>query len=71
METINCRQDKIKQADGHILRSFKRDLSFRKGLDPAVLNKILKALQLKAKPNSIGELSAHSFRVGAAVDLLD
>ena len=35
------------------------------------MNKILKALQRKAKMKDIGELSGHSFRVGAAVDLLD
>ncbi len=63
-------QDKIKQPDGHILRSFKRDLSVRESLDPAALNKLLKALQRKAKMKDIGELSGHSFRVGAAVNLL-
>jgi len=35
------------------------------------LNKILKALQRKAKMKDIGELLGHSFRVGAAADLLD
>ena len=64
-------QDKIKQTDGYILRSSKRDLSVRESLGPAALNKILKALQRKAKMKHIGELSGHSFRVGAAVDLLD
>ena len=38
---------------------------------PTALKKILKALQRKAKMQNIGELSGHSFRVGAAVDLLD
>ena len=47
------------------------DLSVRESLDPAGLNKILKLLQRKAKLRDIGELSGHSFRVGAAVDLLD
>ena len=47
------------------------DLSVRESLDPAALNKILKLLQRKAKLRDIGELSGHSFRVGAAVDLLD
>ena len=64
-------QDKIKQTDGYILRSFKRNLSVRESLDPAALNKILKTLQRKAKLHNIGELSGHSFRVGAALDLLD
>jgi len=61
----------IKQTHGYILRSFKRDLSVRESLDPAALNKILKLLQRKAKLHNIGELSGHSFRVGAAEDLLD
>lgn len=64
-------QDSIKQTDGYILRSFKRDLSVRESLDPAALNKMLKLLQRKAKLQNIGELSGHSFRVGAALDLLD
>ena len=71
VEMISHWQDKIKQTDGYILRSFNRDLSVRESLDPAVLNKILKLLQRKAKLQDIGELSGHSFRVGAAVDLLD
>ena len=54
-----------------VLRSFQRDLSVRESLDQAALNKILKFLQRKAKMHNIGELSGHSFRVGAAVDLLD
>ena len=71
VETINHWQDSTKQTDDYILRSFKRDLSVRESLDPAALNKILKALQRKAKMKDRGELSGHSFRVGAAVDLLD
>jgi len=64
-------KDKIKQTDGVILRSFKRDLSVRESLDPAAVNKILRLLQRKAKLRDIGEISGHSFHVGAAVDLLD
>ena len=71
VEMINHWQDRIKQTHGYILRSFKRDLSVRESLDPAALNKILKALQRKSQMKDIGELSGHSFRVGAAVDLLD
>ena len=71
IEMISHWQDKIKQTDGYILRSFKRDLSVRKSLDPAALNKILKLIQRKAKLHNIGELSGHSFRVGAAINLLD
>ena len=68
---INHWNDKIKQTDRYILRSFKRNLSIRESLDPVALNKRLKLLQPKAKLHDIGELSGHSFRVGAAVDLLD
>jgi len=68
---INHWRDKIKQTDGYILRSFKRNLNVRESLDPATLNKILKILQRKAKLHNVGELSGHSFRVGAAVDMLD
>ena len=71
VEMINHWQESISQTEGYILRSFKRDLSIRQSLDPAALNKILKALQRKAKMKDLGELSGHSFRVGAAVDLLD
>ncbi len=71
VEMISQSQDKIKQTDGYILRSFKRDLRVRESLYPATLNKILKLLQRKAKLKDLGELSGHSFRVGAAVDLLD
>ena len=35
------------------------------------LSGTLKNLQKKAELNQIGELSGHSFRVGAALDLLD
>jgi len=71
VELIIQWKDKIKQTDGVILRSFKRDLSVRESLDPAAVNKILRLLQRKAKLRDIGEISGHSFHVGAAVDLLD
>jgi len=71
LEMMSYWQDTIKQTDGVILRNFKRDLSVRESLDPPALNKILKLLQRKAKLKGIGELSGHSFRVGAAEDLLD
>jgi len=50
---------------------FKRNLSTNSSLTPASINHILKSLQKKAGLNQIGELSGHSFRVGAALDLLD
>lgn len=61
----------IDQDSGHILRSFKQNLSTNPSLTPASINHILKSLQKKAGLNQIGELSGHSFRVGAALDLLD
>ena len=61
----------IDQDNGYILRSFKRNLSTNPSLTPASINHILKSLQKQAGLNQIGELSGHSFRVGAALDLLD
>jgi len=61
----------IDQDSGYILRSFKRNLSINPSLTPASINHILKSLQKKAGLNQIGELSGHSFRVGAAIDLLN
>ena len=61
----------IDQDSGYVLRSFKRNLSTNPSLTPASINHILKNLQKKAGLNKIGELSGHSFRVGAALDLLD
>ena len=61
----------IDQDNGHILRSFKRNLSANSSFTPASINHILKNLQKQADLNQIGELSGHSFRVGAALDLLD
>ena len=61
----------INQNKGYILRSFKRNLSTSSSFTPASVNYILKSLQKQAGLNQIGELSGHSFRVGAALDLLD
>ena len=62
----------INQNNGYILRSFKRNLSTNPSLTPASINHILKNLQKQAElDQQIGELSGHSFRVGAALDLLD
>lgn len=61
----------IDQDSGYILRSFKRNLSVNRSLSPASVNYIIKALQRRANLSQIGELSGHSFRVGAALDLLD
>jgi len=57
--------------EGKILRGFMRDgKTTHKELNSASVNNILKELQIKAKLE-VNELSGHSFRVGAAVDLLD
>jgi len=61
----------IDQDSGYILRSFKRNLSTKSSLTPASINHILKSLQKQAGLNQMGELSGHSFRVGAALDLLN
>ena len=61
----------INQNSGYILRSFKRNLFTNLSFTPASINYILKNLQKQAGLNQIGELSGHSFRVGAALDLLD
>jgi len=61
----------INQNSGRILRSFKRNLSTNLSITPAPINHILKNLQMQAGLDQIDELSEHSFRVGAALDLLD
>jgi len=61
----------INQDNGYILRSFKRNLSTNLSFAPASINHILKDLQKRAGLNQIEGLSGHSFRVGAALDLLD
>ena len=61
----------IDQGSGYILRSFKRNLSTNQSLKSASINHILKSLQEQAGLNQMGELSGHSFRVGATLDLLN
>ena len=56
---------------GYILRAFHRNHHVRDKLNPAAINKILKELQRKARMTDMEQLSGHSFRVGAAVDMLD
>ena len=58
-------------SEGKIIRGFMRDgKTMHKELSSASVNNILKELQRNAKLK-VNELSGHSFRVGAAVDLLD
>ena len=58
--------------EGYILRSINRHGHFGNNLHPASVSTILKALQkdLKMDPNE-QPFSGHSFRVGAALDLLE
>jgi len=58
--------------EGYILRSINRHGHFGGNLHPASISTILKALQKDLKMDSDEQpLSGHSFRVGAALDLLD
>lgn len=56
---------------GKILRGFYRGNQLRNRLDPSSVSQILKGLQKKAGIAEISGLSGHSFRVDAAVDLLE
>ena len=58
--------------EGYILRSINRHEHFRDNLHPASVSTLLKALQKDLKMDSDEQpLSGHSFRVGAALDLLE
>ena len=58
--------------EGYILRSISRHGHFGENLHPASISTILKALQKELKIDSDEQpLSGHSFRVGAALDLLE
>jgi len=61
----------IGENHGFILRSFKKNLGVNASLNPASLNDILKRLQRKSGVLHGEDLSGHSFRVGAALDLLE
>lgn len=56
---------------GTILRSVDRYGHIRGPLPPSGINRRLRALQAAAKLDIDGQLSGHSFRVGAALDLLE
>jgi len=60
----------IQQHTGYILRSLYSNHTVRHKLNPSGVNKILRAIQEKAGMTD-NTLSGHSFRVGAAIDLLD
>ncbi|MDB2559216.1 tyrosine-type recombinase/integrase [Porticoccaceae bacterium] len=58
--------------EGYILRSISRHGHIGNNLNPASISSVLKALQKDLKMNSNEQpLSGHSFRVGAALDLLE
>ena len=58
--------------EGYILRSINRHGHFGDNLHPASVSTKLKALQKDLKMNTDEQsLSGHSFRVGAALDLLE
>jgi len=58
--------------EGYILRSISRHGHFGENLNPASISTILKTLQEGVKSGSNQQpLSGHSFRVGAALDLLE
>ena len=58
--------------EGYILRSISRHGHFGDNLHPGSISTILKALQKDLNMNSNEQLlSGHSFRVGAALDLLE
>ncbi len=58
--------------EGFILRSINRHGHIGNSLSPASISTLLKALQKNLKSASIEQpLSGHSFRVGAALDLLE
>ena len=58
--------------EGYILRSISRHGHIRKNPHPASVSTLLKALQKDLKMDSDEQpLSGHSFRVGAALDLLE
>ena len=61
----------LASSEGYILRSIDKHGNIGKSLNPASISTILKSLQdsVKTSPNE-PPLSGHSFRVGAALDLL-
>ena len=62
----------IIREEGYILRSINKHGHFGRNLHPASVSTILKALQKDLRMDSDEQpLSGHSFRVGAALDLLE
>jgi integrase len=64
--------EEIVGEEGYILRSINRHGQIGKNLNPASISTILKALQIGLGDGTkVKSLSGHSFRVGAALDLLE
>ncbi len=62
----------VSESSGYIFRSIRRDNSIGSSLTAAHINRIYKALAIKANldKNIVKSISGHSMRVGAAQDLL-
>ena len=56
--------------DGYIIRGVKKGEQITSSLTPTSLNRVLQSLQDKAKLDLPRYLTGHSFRVGAAVDMM-
>ncbi len=65
------KQHKHIAGKGPILRHIYKNGRVGKKLNPASINVIIKDLQKKANVNLQKNLSGHSFRIGAAIDLLE
>ncbi len=61
----------ITNDNGYILRGVYKDFSISSSLSPASINRILRDLQHTAKIRLPHDFSGHSFRVGAALDMLN
>jgi integrase len=71
LELINKWRE-VEGGDGYILRSINRYGHIGNSLNPASISTILKALQAGSEDGAkVKPLSGHSFRVGAALDLLE
>ena len=64
-------QKKIGVNDGYILRSIRKDGAIGDQLSSASLCNILVDLQYRSRLRHLPNFSGHSFRVGAALDLLE
>ncbi|ATX81995.1 Site-specific recombinase XerD [Mariprofundus ferrinatatus] len=70
-DTILNWKESIAATDGYILRRINRHGQVGDHLSPSSISKLLKEIQQQAFQHIERELSGHSFRVGAALDLLN